>query len=197
MPSTHTSSVTRAVCVSVLALLSLGIANAEGLLDLNGSPANPLKESHGLPLVFVFVRTDCPISNRYAPEIQRLEQKYSAQAHFWLIYPGQSQTVAAIRKHLAEFAYHAPALRDTALDLVRLSDVKVTPEAAVFNPSGQLVYHGRIDNRYQDFGRARALATTHELDDAISAAIDGKVPAVAAAPAVGCSLADLASLPLR
>ena len=32
---------------------------------------------------------------------------------------------------------------------------------------GSLVYHGRIDNLFEDFGRARPAATTHELEDAI------------------------------
>lgn len=67
----------------------------------------------------------------------------------------------------------------------------MTPEAAVFLPDGKLVYLGRIDNRYEDLGRSRPVATSRELDDAISAAIQGKTPAVTAARAVGCSLADL------
>ena len=35
------------------------------------------------------------------------------------------------------------------------------------------IYLGRIDNRYIDFGRQRPQATQHDLQDAISAALQG------------------------
>jgi len=56
----------------------------------------------------------------------------------------------------------------------------------VFAGDGRLVYHGRIDDWYEDFGRARPAPTTHELSEAIEAAIAGKNIAKATAPAVGC-----------
>ena len=37
--------------------------------------------------VLVFTTTDCPISNRYAPEIQRLATKFGDRAKFVLVYP--------------------------------------------------------------------------------------------------------------
>ena len=37
--------------------------------------------------VYVFTTTDCPIANRYAPEIQRLAAKYQQFARFVLVYP--------------------------------------------------------------------------------------------------------------
>jgi hypothetical protein len=73
---------------------------------------------------------------------------------------------------------------------VHAAQVKVTPEAAVFSADGRLVYHGRIDDWYADFGRARPTPTTHELYSAVEAAIAGKMVAVAAVPAVGCFLPD-------
>jgi hypothetical protein len=38
--------------------------------------------------VLVFVRTDCPISNRYAPELRRLQDRFAPRGMaFWLVYP--------------------------------------------------------------------------------------------------------------
>jgi hypothetical protein len=54
-----------------------------------------------------------------------------------------------------------------------------------------LIYHGRIDNLFEDFGRARPAATTHELDEAIQAALDGKEAPNASVPGVGCYISDL------
>jgi hypothetical protein len=61
----------------------------------------------------------------------------------------------------------------------------------VFNGKGHLVYHGRIDNLYQEIGRTRTVATTHELEDAIQAALSGKSLATRSIHAVGCYISDL------
>jgi len=55
----------------------------------------------------------------------------------------------------------------------------------------KLVYHGRIDNWYEDLGRARSLATTHELDDAVTAALEGRAMVPEHADAVGCYISDV------
>jgi thiol-disulfide isomerase/thioredoxin len=160
-------------------------------VDLAGNPVDPLKSSAGKVVVLVFVRTDCPVSNRYAPTIQRLSAQHLDRVAFWLVYPGKSESPEAIRKHQQDFGYKLPALRDLQHALVKQSQVQITPEVAVFDANRRLVYHGRIDNLYEDFGRARSAATTHELDDAIQAAINGKTLPVDAAPGVGCYISDL------
>ncbi len=142
-------------------------------------------------VVLVFVRTDCPVSNRYAPTIQKLSAEHEANAAFWLVYPAKAETAEAIRKHDVEYGYKIAALRDPEKVLVKESEAQITPEAAVFDARGLLVYHGRIDNLYEDIGRARTIATTHELEDAIKAAANGKTPAVSTAHAVGCYISDL------
>ena len=66
-----------------------------------------------------------------------------------------------------------------------------TPEAAVFDATGRLVYHGRIDDRWVEIGKARPQAQTHDLEDAIAAVLAGRPVARAETRAVGCTLADL------
>lgn len=142
-------------------------------------------------MVLVFVRTDCPISNRYAPTIQHLSAAHAADTAFWLVYPSKTDSAEAIRKHDLEYGYRIPAVRDPQKVLVKESQAQITPEVAVFDASRRLVYHGRIDNLYEDVGRARTIATTHELEDAIQAAVSGKTLAVSTAHAVGCYISDL------
>ena len=166
------------------------VAAQKGTVDLAGNEVNPLQAGKGGVVVLIFVRTDCPISNRYAPEIQRLSRVYD-KASFWLVYPDRKEPPEAIRSHDREFDYKIPAVRDLQHTLVKRSDVQITPEAAVFNAEGRLIYHGRIDNLYADFGHARQAATTHELQDAIIAAVNGKAPAADTVPAVGCYITDL------
>jgi Redoxin len=156
------------------------------VVDLEGRSVDPFRDAAGKIVVLIFVRTDCPISNRYAPAIQELSVRNATQAAFYLVYPIQSETTLQIRKHLSQFGYQLPALRDPQLALVRASHVHITPEAAVFSQDRKLLYHGRIDNWYQNFGRARPAPTTHELSDALCASISGKPVPNDAAPAVGC-----------
>jgi hypothetical protein len=176
-----------AIFVTCLARPSQG-QNAQSLA---GKDIDPLREAAGKIAVLVFLRTDCPISSRYAPTIQQLSARYSGQAKFWLVYPDKKTSAASIQKYLADYGYKIPALRDPQRVLVGQSQVQVTPEAAVFDGRGHLIYHGRINNWYQDFGRPRVAPTTHELDDAIRAALSGKPPTTSATDAVGCYISDL------
>jgi hypothetical protein len=156
------------------------------------SPAeDPWARIPGKVVVLIFVRTDCPIANRYAVEISRLQAAHATDATFWLVYPDKRETPEAIRKHDLEYHLALPVLRDPQRALAKRAQVSVTPEAAVFDVRGHLVYHGRIDNRFEDFGRARPDPTTHELAEAIVAAVSGHPATLPSVPAVGCFLSDL------
>ena len=159
--------------------------------DLGGKQVDPFRSSQRRVTVMLFVRTDCPISNRYAPLLQKMSEEFRNRANFWLIYPDRSETASRIRSHLQDFHYSIPALRDTNRSLVKRAQATITPEAAVFGSTGRLLYHGRIDNSYQDLGRPRSTATTHQLHDAILAALHGKPVSPGHANAVGCYIADL------
>src|SRR6201984_3380260 len=128
--------------------------------DLEGKPVDPLGGAKRKIVVLIFVRTDCPISNRYAPTIRQLSARHRNDATFFLVYPDKKETPDAIRKHDREFGYTFSALRDPQHVLVKHTQAQITPEAAVFDALGRLVYHGRIDNLYEDFGHARKSPTT-------------------------------------
>jgi hypothetical protein len=162
------------------------------LLDLDGQRVKPLRDPAARAFVFVLARTDCPISNRYAPELQRLHRRFApAGVVFRLVYPDRAETVEGIRRHLQEFGYPFGALRDPEHDLVRMVQAKVTPEVAVFvaGPAGpRLAYRGRIDDRYVDFGTTRAAPTTRDLLRTLEAVVAGEVPPLRTTAAVGCFL---------
>src|SRR5208337_1874409 len=89
-------------------------------IDLAGNPVDPLKLAGGKVVVLVFVRTDCPISNRYAPIIQKLSTEHESKVAFWIVYPSKLESAEVIRKHEREFGYKIPALRDPQHALVRV-----------------------------------------------------------------------------
>lgn len=187
------------LCGLALLGLPLGSAATEAtnshpvqILDLAGIPVDPLRAGPARLRVFFFVSVDCPISNRYAPEVRRFCEKYTAQGvEFTLVYCDVDTTPKAIRRHLKEYQYPCPALRDPKQALARLAQIRITPECAVFNAAGQILYHGRIDNRHADFGRMRPAPTQRELQDALDAALAGRTPACTNMPAVGCRLPEL------
>src|SRR5213078_4850516 len=125
--------------------------------------------------VCLFTRTDCPVSNSYAPEVRRMFEKFSPRGvGFYLVYPDPDESPAVIEKHLKEYSYPFAGLRDPKHELVKLAGAKITPEAAVFDASGKLLYRGRIDDRYVDFGKARLAPTVKDLEKALEAILAGK-----------------------
>ena len=165
-------------------------AAPEGVLDLEDRPVDPLKSTKAKLTVLLFVRSDCPISNRYAPEVRRLHDVYAPKGvAWWIVYPDPDETVAAIRKHLVEYAYGPPGLRDTRHALVKSTGASVTPEAVVFKGS-TMVYRGRIDDRWADLGKMRPEPAAHDLENAIREALAGKTIS-RRTRAIGCDIPEL------
>ncbi len=144
--------------------------------------------SAGKPEVFLFITTDCPIANSFAPEIKRIVAEYQARGvAFALVYT--DGTPEAVRKHAAEYGYESPVRIDAGRVLARQYGVTVTPEAVVVS-QGARVYRGRIDDRYLAPGQYRLKPTTRELRDALDAVLAGRPVAVAETKAAGCPLTD-------
>lgn len=142
--------------------------------------------------VFVFARTDCPITNRYAPELQRIAAEFVPRGvQFWMVYPDPDETADRIAVHMAEYKMPGKALLDPRHELARRAHATISPQAAVFDQAGRMVYSGRIDDRYVDFGKSRAAASTHDLEQAVANTLSGKPVAQARTHAVGCYLADV------
>jgi thiol-disulfide isomerase/thioredoxin len=142
-----------------------------------------------LTTVLVFTTTDCPISNRYAPEIQRLATKFRT-VKFVIVYPVASDSPELIDAHRQKFAYSIDFRRDDLRELVKKTGVTVTPEVAVMKDD-RLVYRGRIDDRYVDFGKDRPQPTVRDLERSLDAIVNGRPVPVPETRAVGCILSDL------
>ena len=125
-------------------------------------------------------------------EILQLMRKrgWTFPASIELEYPVPADSAQAIREHHKKYGYSLPFVRDVDQRLVKLTGATVLPEVAVMQGSN-LLYRGRIDDRYIDFGKERMLPTTRDLEDALMAAATGKPIAVRQTQAVGCILSDL------
>jgi hypothetical protein len=142
--------------------------------------------------VLIFLSTECPVSNRYAPEIARLHGEFAPRGvTFRLVYPNPLDDEMAIQKHVAEFGYPPVAERDSNHILVKHTGATITPEAVVLDARQRVVYRGRIDDRFVELGRERPTATTRDLRNAITAALAGRRVTPSHTQAVGCFIADM------
>lgn len=178
----------------MLVALVIGLAGCDsgdlsGVQNLEGVAVNPIDDSPAAITVTLFVDSDCPVSNRYAPQLQSLHRRYASKGvNFWLVYPDPDISVETIRAHMRDYGYALPALRDPEHALVRRANAQVTPEAGIFLADGTLVYHGRIDNRYVDLTRRRPEATQHDVEAVLDALLTDQPVDASWNPAPGRSL---------
>lgn len=163
--------------------------DGEAFADVRGGNHRLPGPGQARATVLLFLGHDCPISNAYAPEVGRLHAAYSGQGvAFCVVYADADLSPAAGRAHAADFALPCPAVLDPDMTLARRVGATVKPQAALLGPAGELLYLGRIDDRYADYGTRRAEPTTRDLHAALDAVLAGKPVAVPRTQAFGCDI---------
>lgn len=163
-------------------------AGDRALVDVDGTSLGTLAyPARGRWSTLIFVATECPVSNHYAPEIMRICNEYQpAGAQCALVYSGSHVGADAVRRHRAEFGLELPAMLDADRSLAARAGATVTPQAVVFNSDGKPAYSGRIDNLYVELGRRRHSATEHDLRDSLQDLTAGRPVRSPRTQAIGC-----------
>jgi hypothetical protein len=143
--------------------------------------------------VLFFVAHDCPISNRYAPEIRRICSEYRPRGvDCVLLYPDPSLREEDRRAHQSTFGLaHLTAAHDRAQRWVARTGVTRTPEAAVIGSGRRVLYRGRIDDRQAGWMQARSAPTRHDLRIALDEILAGRPVSMPRTAAVGCYIPPL------
>jgi thiol-disulfide isomerase/thioredoxin len=141
----------------------------------------------GKPTVVFFVGVDCPISNRMAPELLRIVAAYP-KVEFFFVYADKAAKIKSVEDHLHSFNLPGPAILDSKLSVAKFAKATVTPEAALFNASGKLVYHGRINDTYVEHNRPSSKTAKNDLRDAITAMLAGRTIDPSYIAPVGCRI---------
>jgi hypothetical protein len=168
-------------------LLKPDAADAMNVRDVDGRSWTPLAPAPGQNHLLFFVATDCPISNRYVPQITRLCRDYQPRGvRCFTIYP-EAVDAGAVKRHRQEYGIDAaiPAILDRDHRLVAAVGPRVTPEAAIYSAAGRR-YRGRIDNWYIDVGRSRREPTQPDLRLALDASLAGRSIERTETEAIGC-----------
>jgi peroxiredoxin len=157
------------------------------LADSNGTLHTEREMQRAPAAVLFFIMPDCPISQGYVPEMNRIAAAYESRGvRFFAVQADLAASAAAVRQHVSEYGYHFPVLLDPQQQLVRRTGVTVTPEAVVINPIGSVLYQGRIDNRIASLGTKRPQATEFDLRNALDAVLAGRPIARPKTTAFGC-----------
>src|SRR5438067_3512793 len=134
------------LALGLLFLTRLAALPQFSLADTDGHMHTPAEWAGKRAVVLLFVSTDCPLSNRYVPEMNRIETAYASRGiAFYAVQGDATIADADVKKHVKEFGYAFPYLLDPAESLAAFSGATATPEAAVLSPHGDLLYLGRID----------------------------------------------------
>jgi len=162
------------------------------LNNLEGKPVTPLKSENGKPSVIIFITTDCPIANALAPEINRIYKEFHPQGiELTLVHVDPDLSAINAKQHAADYSLKPPIVIDRKHLLVKKSKASVTPQTAVFDGKGKLVYTGRLNNQWVDYGKRRAKPSEHNLRETLDALLAGKPAPKSHTTAVGCYIPDL------
>lgn len=145
-------------------------------------------------LVFIFLATECPAVDSYAPTIERLARDFAKRRV--LLYGVQCDpdvTAEGAQRHAREFGLTIPILLDPGQILARQSGTTRTATAVVADSTGRIVYRGRIDDRFPSLGKRRDGPRTHDLNEVLETLLAGQPLLFRETEVVGCPLPKRAS----
>jgi len=174
----------------LLLTLPAGAASVDfSLQDAKGITHTAAELSRGKATVFIFVATDCPNSNTYAPILARLYREYSPRGvAFFNVYSDPAESAATVRKHDADFETPFRALLDPHQTLARETGARSTPEVVILGADGRQLYRGRVDNRFIEPGKTRYQPTENDLDEALGAILQDKAVPHPVTRTIGCAI---------
>ena len=158
-----------------------------GSFDLHSKPVSINVRAKKATLLF-FISVDCPIANRYAPEIRRISKEYGKKGvQFYRVYVVDGSHAKDVFQHGKEYKFDFPALLDPDRKLVKETGVTVTPEVALISSTGREVYRGRIDDQNVEHGVVRQ-GYRRDLRIALNEYLSGKPITIPMTNATGCFL---------
>jgi thiol-disulfide isomerase/thioredoxin len=149
----------------------------------HGSPA-VVNFADSKATAVVFVSTNCPVSNAYNERMNAVYTDYQARGvRFAFVNANVNESVAEIDEHARAKNFRFKVYKDVDNVLADKLNAQFTPEVFLFDNTGTLVYHGRIDDT-----RETANVKSQDFRAALDAALAGRPVPVANTKAFGCTI---------
>ena len=134
--------------------------------------------------VVMFIATQCPVSNAYNERMSALSGEYQPKGiQFVGINSNRQESVEEIAEHASVNGFAFPVLKDNGNVIADRFGATRTPEVYVLSRSGEVLYHGRIDDS-QNPERIES----RDLAAALDAILAGDDIPLAETRAFGCSI---------
>jgi peroxiredoxin len=138
----------------------------------------------------IFTCNHCPYARAWEDRIVQIQADYAERgvqviaisANDPQKYPADS--FPKMKERAQEKGFNFPYLFDESQEVARAYGAERTPEVFLFEKNRGLLYHGAVDDNYDD---PRAVEN-HYLRDALDASLADKEPAVSETPPVGCTI---------
>jgi peroxiredoxin len=158
------------------------------LSDDQGNRILLSEQAAGGAVVLVFIGTDCPVTQRYAPRIEALRQSF---AHRGIKFLGISSNVqdapAQVVRFARDFKLNFPIIKDIASQVANTLGAQRTPEVFLIDKERRIRYRGRIDDQIDD-EVDRSQPTRPDLEIAIEEVLAGREVSLPNTRVTGCRI---------
>jgi peroxiredoxin len=157
---------------------------------VDGKTYSPSDYSNKKILIVIFSCNHCPYVQAYEERIMYIQKEYgnkgvqivAISSNDAVKYPEDSFEQMKLRSEIKKFNF--PYLYDEDQSIAKSFGATHTPEVFVFDEKRELVYHGKIDDNWQDESRVKSSYLKNALDE-ILAGIDISVPETFS---IGCTI---------
>jgi peroxiredoxin len=136
-------------------------------------------------VVVLFIATKCPFSNAYNERMEALAHDYAKRGVTVIgINANKTEPAADVAAHRKAHGFSFAVLKDEGSKVADRYGAAHTPEAYLVDGQGTLVYHGRIDDNYDEPTKVKST----DLKNALDALLAGRPVGVPETKAFGCSI---------
>ncbi|MGF1471003.1 MAG: thioredoxin family protein [Rubrobacteraceae bacterium] len=138
----------------------------------------------------IFTCNHCPYARAYEDRIVSIQSDYGSgglqvlaiSANDARKYPDDG--FPQMQQRAEQKGFNFPYLHDESQEVAAAYGAERTPEVFLFDGDRKLVYHGAVDDNYDDPEHVR----NHYLREAVEAALSGEEPPTSHTSPVGCTI---------
>ena len=157
---------------------------------VDGNNYSPKSFKDSKALIVIFSCNHCPYVKAYQGRIKAIQNDYKSKgvsvvainSNDEVNYPDDSFENMKIRT--AEEKFNFPYLRDEDQAVAQAFDATHTPEIFVFDKDRKLIYHGKIDDNWQEPEKV----VNHYLRNALDEYLEGNEISVPETFSIGCTI---------